>query len=95
MKKSLKYAAILPVLGALILAGGCQSMNSKDDAVCPSCDKKVMSFHPQKGHQYKKVACPSCKSVTVVDSSTGTSTVTHACDDCGTLVGQCPKCASK
>lgn len=91
----LKSTLAISVLGALILVGGCKSMSSKDAVKCPTCDRKVATFHPKKGMTYKKIACPSCKMVTTVDSATGTATATHACDACGTLVGECPKCASK
>ena len=93
--KALKYAAILPILGALILAGGCQSMSSGDDAVCPSCEKTVSTFHPKKGITHKKVACPTCKNVVTVNDQNEITGTKHICDSCGVLVGECPKCAGK
>ena len=91
----LKSTIAISVLGALILVAGCHSMDKDDTITCPKCDKKVARFHPKKGMTYKKIACPSCKMVTTVDSATGTATAAHACGACGTLVGECPKCASK
>ncbi len=92
----LRSTLAISVLGVLLLAGGCKSMGGKDEAVkCPSCGKTTSTFHPKKGRVYKKVACPSCKTVTMVDPATGIATATHACDACGVLVGKCPKCLNK
>jgi phage FluMu protein Com len=91
----LKSTLAISVLGALILAGGCQSMGGKGTVKCPKCNQKVVRVHPKKGMQYKKVACPSCKMIMSVDDKTGAATATHACDACGVLVGECPKCAAK
>ena len=94
MKPVIKIMAVLPIMGALILSGGCQSTKS-NDPVCPSCDKKVMSYHPQKGRTFKKVACPSCKDVVKVNDQNEITGTLHMCDSCDALVGECPKCSSK
>lgn len=93
--KALKYAAILPILGALILVAGCQSMSSDDKAVCPSCDKTVRTFHPKKGMTVKTVNCTSCKQAVKINEAGEVVGTMHYCDACGALVGECPKCASK
>ena len=95
MKKVLIYSMALSVLSALILTGGCQSMSSKDDVVCPGCHKKVMTYHPQKRPTFKKVACPSCKDVVTVNDQNEITGTKHLCDSCDMLVAECPKCAGK
>jgi ribosomal protein S27E len=83
----------MSALGALILVGGCKSMDGKDEGVkCPSCGKTARIFHPKKGVTYKKVACLKCGMVTTIDPATGVSKDAHVCETCGTLVADCPKC---
>jgi transcription elongation factor Elf1 len=89
----LKSMLALSLMGALILVGGCKSMDGKDDAVnCPKCGKKTVTITPKTGRTYHKVACPSCHKVTTVDPDSGVTTTTHACTTCDTLVAPCPKC---
>lgn len=81
-------------LGAIILAGGCQSM-AKETAVCPKCERTVRTFHPKKGMNVKTLNCTSCmQAVKINDAGEVTGTM-HYCDACGALVGKCPKCAGK
>jgi len=91
----IKSAVAISVLSALILVGGCKSMDKDDVAVCPSCHKTAHTFHPHKGMTVKTVNCTSCKqAVKINDAGEVTGTV-HYCDTCGALVGECPKCAAK
>jgi len=82
-------------LGAIILAGGCQSMGTKDAATCPKCDQKVATFHPKKGMTYKKLNCTSCGKAVTLNEQSDVTGVTHYCEACGALVGECPVCKAK
>jgi len=81
-------------LGAIVLAGGCRSME-RDTAVCPKCERTVTSFHPKKGMSVKTVNCTSCKQAVTINDAGEVTGTTHYCDACGALVGTCPKCSKK
>ncbi|NQU39548.1 MAG: hypothetical protein HQ523_06315 [Lentisphaerae bacterium] len=101
---------MLGVVAILGIAAGCGTIKetgakgSKAAMVCPTCDKRVATFHPKQGVSYKRTACPSCRTVSVIapealaavegDIGSGIQKV-HYCGACKTLVQKCPKCRKK
>ncbi len=96
MKRRIVLQSVIAsiALGALILAGGCQSMG-KEAAVCPKCERTATTFHPKKGMTVKTVNCTSCKQAVKINDAGEVTGTTHYCDECGALVGKCPKCSMK
>ena len=81
-------------LSALVTGCGTvgQSSTVESGALCPTCNRKVARFHPKRGTTYRKVACPSCGTVRVLDTQVGTDELVHMCERCGQLVDKCPEC---
>ena len=101
----LQSALALSVLGALVLAGGCQTpgqvVATQKSEVCPQCETQTVTT-PIKGLTYTKHVCPACKNVETDATKTSAALATytsmevetvHVCEHCKSVVTPCPACS--
>jgi hypothetical protein len=99
----MKTWTLVAVLGSGIavsaLVSGCGTLRSStadpSGFDCPTCNRRVARHHPKRGTSYRRIACPSCETVRVIDAQTGAEERRHVCARCGQFVEQCPVCRGK
>jgi len=102
-KTLLQSVIATALLGAFVLAGGCQTPGGKSASTCPLCGGHTSAMSA-KGLDCDKMVCPECKGVetdaakmsAALAAYTGADSASvQVCEHCNAVVMTCPKCAKK